>query len=61
MASNVVNMPIKRVMRDCTLTVRLTELSRYRIRRWIASRVLCCLQWVLGCRIIFEGEDEPDA
>lgn len=50
---------MRRIMRDTTMTVRLTGQRTFAVRTWIAVRLMALAALVLGCRsdigVEFEG------
>lgn len=52
---------MRKLSRDLTLTVTFHETYEFRVRRWIAIRLVGLAAWVLGCgiEIVDELDEHP--
>jgi len=56
--AGTVNVPIGRVMNRVTLNVNVTGLRRFRMRMWLATRLLGIGAALLGCNIQIHEQPE---
>jgi len=48
---NVATFPISNLSKKHTLTVSITVTRRFRLRMWLATKLMCLAAVVLGCNI----------
>lgn len=51
--------PVRKLSENMTLVVKIS--SEFKIRTWIALRLVWLAAKVLGCGFKTDGEDQPDA
>lgn len=56
MASMNMNLPLSRVTKDLTIHVAITGLAVFKLRLWIAGRLLYLAAWILQCGIKIDIE-----
>ena len=49
MATGITKINMERIMRDVTLEVKIIETPRFKIRKWLAIKLLWLGSRVLGC------------
>lgn len=52
------SIPIRKFTDDFTITVTFHETNEWKIRKWIAAKLIVLAARILGCGIKFEGKDE---
>lgn len=60
MASNIASIPIKSVLKNATLNVRLTGVKRWRVRLWIGMRLIRLAAWIMWMNIEISGPEKDE-
>jgi hypothetical protein len=53
-----ITVPIQNVTKDLTVTVRVTGMAVWRVRWWVASKLMLLAARIAGCGIKLDVENE---
>ena len=55
MASTEYTYKMRKALPQTVLTVRIVETPEFKVRKWVATRLIMLAAWVLGCGIKVKG------